>query len=72
MRVSQKTFLEPLKKFGGEFSGLAVALNSHEQLVQEWKNAAARVSMCMSLLNLYILIIIRTKNKKIHEFCFLI
>ncbi|XP_026281053.1 bridging integrator 3 isoform X1 [Frankliniella occidentalis] len=43
LRVSQRTFLEPLKKFGGEFSGLAAVLNSHEQLVQEWKNIATRV-----------------------------
>lgn len=43
IRVSQRTFLEPLKKFGGEFYGLANTLHAHEQLIQDWKNIAARV-----------------------------
>lgn len=42
-RVIQRTFLEPLKKFGDEFYGVASALHTHERLVQEWKNIAARV-----------------------------
>ncbi|KAJ1525175.1 hypothetical protein ONE63_010008 [Megalurothrips usitatus] len=43
IRVSQRTFLEPLKKFGGEFAGVAATLHAHEQLVQDWKNISARV-----------------------------
>ncbi|XP_034255746.1 bridging integrator 3-like [Thrips palmi] len=42
-RVTQRTFLEPLKKFGDEFCGLANTLHAHERLIQEWKNIAARV-----------------------------
>jgi len=44
---SQTTFVEPLKKLSNVFSGLASAIQTHEQAVQEWKTIAARVSSSM-------------------------
>lgn len=41
--ISQRTFQEPLKKFGGTFSNLDSAFHHREQLIQEWRNLAAKV-----------------------------
>lgn len=41
--VNQRTFLEPLKKYGGVFNSVDSAFQRREQLVQEWRNLAAKV-----------------------------
>ncbi|PNF34041.1 Bridging integrator 3-like protein, partial [Cryptotermes secundus] len=41
--VNQRTFMEPLKKYGGTFSGVESAFQRREQLSQEWRNLAAKV-----------------------------
>lgn len=41
--VNQRTFLEPLKKYGTTFSSVDSAFQRREQLVQEWRNLTAKV-----------------------------
>jgi len=41
--VNQQTFLEPLKKYAGTFSSVDSAFQRREQIVQEWRNLAAKV-----------------------------
>jgi hypothetical protein len=41
--VNQQTFLEPLKKYVGTFSSAESAFQRREQIVQEWRNIAAKV-----------------------------
>ncbi|XP_021922924.1 bridging integrator 3-like isoform X1 [Zootermopsis nevadensis] len=41
--VNQRTFLEPLKKYGGIFNSVDSAFQRREQLLQEWRNLAAKV-----------------------------
>lgn len=41
--VNHQTFLEPLKKYGGLFNSVDSAFQRREQLVQEWRNLAAKV-----------------------------
>lgn len=41
--VNQQAFLEPLKKYAGTFSSVDSAFQRREQIVQEWRNLAAKV-----------------------------
>ncbi|XP_069674132.1 bridging integrator 3-like isoform X2 [Periplaneta americana] len=41
--VNQRTFQEPLKRFGGTFSNVESGFHHREQLVQEWRTLAAKV-----------------------------
>ncbi|XP_049863002.1 bridging integrator 3-like isoform X1 [Schistocerca gregaria] len=42
-KICQQGFLDPLKKYGSFFSDIDATFHRREQLVQEWKNAAAKV-----------------------------
>ncbi|KAJ9586219.1 hypothetical protein L9F63_020128 [Diploptera punctata] len=41
--INQRTFQEPLKKFGNTFMNLDPAFQHREQLVQDWRNLSAKV-----------------------------
>lgn len=41
--MCQKALLDPLKRYGGEFSGVAVALQKREQALQEYNRQEARL-----------------------------
>lgn len=41
--MNQQTYLEPLKKYAGTFNSADSAFQRREQIVQEWRNLAAKV-----------------------------